>query len=421
MLSLASRRCWAVLAARLPSRSFALVAGRQVDAEELQRLVEEARRPRKQGPRPLTQAPNCSRLADEAASDVVAGGFPEELDYPTILRCKVQKLVADGRYRSKLRGTRCDLDGDFLFKLIQEQQGMCAYSGMPLELVIPHSDWRISLERLDNKRGYLRDNVTLIAHEFNSVAGTSKKTALQGSAQWSKWKVERLPLERAVNVDLKALRRRIELATGSQNICGNGAATRMEDGDDSEQGRLPCLRCGAWKPLDQFSANWRRTKHFPCYCKACFPQYTETVGKATLRGHALELIRSARQRHRNGKQRQGDFELELDEVLGMLWAQRGRCFYSDVPLRYAQSNVDWLMSLERLDNTKTYTRENTCIVALEFNTSAQWSREKVQLVWGNMLGDQDTPDFPEIPPDFSSSFRCVVPSHAASDILSVAD
>eukprot|EP00435_Cladocopium_sp_Y103_P045897 s1751_g13.t1 len=303
MLSFASRRCWAVLTARLPCRSFALVAGQQLSTEELKRLVDEARRPRKLG-RPPKQVPTCSRLADEAASDVTADGVPEEPDYPTILRWKVQKLVSDAQRRSKEKGISCDLDQDFLFNLLLEQKGMCEYSGVDVELVGPRSNWLISLERLDNRHGYRRNNVALIAQEFNSMAGSAKKQ--------------------------------------SSRVLASG------------QGR-----------------RWH-----------------------------------------------GDFELELDDVLGMLWAQRGRCFYSDVPLRYAQSNVDWLMSLERLDNTKTYTKENTCLVALEFNTRAQWSRGKVQFVWGNMPVDEETLDLPKFPPDVPSSFQ--LPRDLATDFPSIA-
>jgi hypothetical protein len=67
------------------------------------------------------------------------------------------------------------------------------------------------------------------------------------------------------------------------------------------------------------------------------------------------------------------------------------------------------MSLERLDNAETYTRKNTCLVALEFNTANQWSRRKVQLVWGDMLGDEDTPDFPKFSPDFPSLVQFPAP------------
>ena len=53
--------------------------------------------------------------------------------------------------------------------------------------------------------------------------------------------------------------------------------------------------------------------------------------------------------------------------------------------------------MERLDNSTTYTKDNTVLVALEFNTadhsgravspvlgSSQWSRSKVEHVWGRL-------------------------------------
>ena len=41
----------------------------------------------------------------------------------------------------------------------------------------------------------------------------------------------------------------------------------------------------------------------------------------------------------------------------------------------------WQMSLERLDNKKGYTDANTVLIALEFNTPLQWTREKVIFAW----------------------------------------
>ena len=410
MLCFTSRQCWAVLTARLHVRSFALVAGRQINAEELQRLVNEARRPRKRG-RPRKQAPTCSRMGNEAFADSQVGGggisfAPKSCraeggaDCPKSLRIKVQRMVNTARHRFQ----GCELDTDFLFDLILRQEGRCAYSGVHLELLellVPYAHWRMSLERLDNKQGYLRHNVVLIAQEFNSIEAISEKATLQGSSQWSKQKVEQLRLERNTNVDLENLRRQIGLATWTESAWGNMGGFCIEYLGAAEPGTLKCSTCGIWKPFCQYSQSWRSTKHFSSQCEQCRGECTWTKRMKTVRGAIQSMIASARARHRLGRWH-GDFKLEVDDVLGMLWAQRGRCYYSHVPLRYAQSNVDWLMSLERLDNTKTYTKANTCLVALEFNTRAQWSREKVQFVWGNMLGDEETPDFPKFFSDFPS-------------------
>eukprot|EP00933_Yihiella_yeosuensis_P062038 TRINITY_DN64962_c0_g1_i1.p1 TRINITY_DN64962_c0_g1~~TRINITY_DN64962_c0_g1_i1.p1 ORF type:complete len:123 (+),score=7.72 TRINITY_DN64962_c0_g1_i1:53-370(+) len=93
------------------------------------------------------------------------------------------------------------------------------------------------------------------------------------------------------------------------------------------------------------------------------------------------------------------FELEFDDVLELLWVQRGRCFYSGVPLEFKIRHSHWRMSLERLDNFLGYSKSNCVLIAVEFNTTdnsrktepsqingtAQWSRAKVRHVWGERL------------------------------------
>ncbi|CAK9057534.1 unnamed protein product [Durusdinium trenchii] len=111
---------------------------------------------------------------------------------------------------------------------------------------------------------------------------------------------------------------------------------------------------------------------------SCLRHSAERLGRAVLKSEEVRCLveeeldgdfeRFRCSRHRLGKWH-GNFEIDLDSVLKMLWFQQGRCFYSDIPLRFAELNVDWMMSLERLDNNKTYTKENTVLVALEFNSA----------------------------------------------------
>eukprot|EP00438_Fugacium_kawagutii_P013946 Skav203412 [mRNA] locus=scaffold1743:246905:256066:- [translate_table: standard] len=95
--------------------------------------------------------------------------------------------------------------------------------------------------------------------------------------------------------------------------------------------------------------------------------------------------------------RSQEFSLTLPQVLNMLERQCGRCYYSGVLLEYKQIHADWRLSIERLNNAYGYTVENCVLIAIEFNTpdhsrniavtevfgTAQWSREKVEHVWGD--------------------------------------
>lgn len=362
-----------------------------MEPDKLGQLVEEARtakRPQHVGRHsPTSRAVGdgrgtwrcCDCGVDKSLADFhVSGGkvrsycklcrSKRDAKYRRTLRGNAKVLVGAARRRSKLKRQVSNLDVDFILDLILGQQGRCAYSGVQMEMLLPHSDWRMSLERLRNDVGYERENCVLVAAEFNTPGRISGRVALNaksGSSKWSNDKVKKLPAERLRNVDLEGLGRTIEIACkrNGHSICSTGCF-----GPNCERNHLLCKhpnqRCGLLRRM-------------------------------TLRGHMLELLKSARRRHKFGKW-QGHFELDLGFALEMLWSQQGRCFYSGVPLKYAQLNVDWMMSLERLDNRTTYTKDNTVLVALEFNTadnsmnkassfscgSSQWSRSKVEHVWG---------------------------------------
>ena len=406
-------RCRSLLAFRsfqslLQCRDFGLVAGVRLEADQLRQLVEEARQPRRIG-RPRTTVQTGKRLCFKGGIEGVVDDFHLTADRvaSTCIRCELQSaatsrrrlrqtafgLIYCARQRSRAKGKSFDLDVDFILNLILKQQALCAYSGVDLELTTPNSHWRISLERLDNNQGYVRENVALIAMEFNSPVRMSQRALVSGSAQWSKQKFERLPLEQGFNVDLNNLEKDIQTAAKKSYVRTATDSSRTANQLDipfctvettlyTDQGSLRCSRCKCWKPSQHFSAEANSKTGFQRYCKQCASE-ASLARRQTLRGFVGKLVNNARTRHNLGKW-QGEFELDLNVVLDMLWHQRGRCFYSDVPLR-SQCNVDWMMSLERLDNAKTYTKDNSRLVALEFNTAAQWSRSKVQFAWGPLF------------------------------------
>ena len=61
-----------------------------------------------------------------------------------------------------------DSDFEDLLQMVERRNGLCAYSGVPMEMCLPHSHWRMSLERLNNSKGYSSENCVLVAGEFNT-------------------------------------------------------------------------------------------------------------------------------------------------------------------------------------------------------------------------------------------------------------
>lgn len=407
------KRCRSLVAFRalqsqLQCRDFGLVAGVRLEADELRRLVEEARQPGKIG-RPKKTVETGKSLCFKCGSEGVVNDFYLTADrVPSLCKsCELQSaatsstmlrrtalgLISSARQRSRIKGKSFDLDVDFILDLILKQQALCAYSGVDLELATRNSHWRISLERLDNNQGYVRENVALIAMEFNSTVPLNSSTLVSGSAQWSKHKFQRLPVERGFNVDLNSLEKDLQTAAKRPFVRTSTASSCMANQTGipfcivettvyTDQNSLRCSRCKCWKHSEHFSVEAKRKTGFSTYCKQCNSE-ARFAHRQTVRGFLMKLVNDARKRHNLGKW-QGEFELDLNVVLDMLRHQRGRCFYSDVPLR-SQCNVDWMMSLERLNNAKTYTKNNTRLVALEFNTRAQWSRSKVQFAWGPLF------------------------------------
>merc|ERR1739838_852466 len=85
----------------------------------------------------------------------------------------------------------------------------------------------------------------------------------------------------------------------------------------------------------------------------------------SLRGNVLSIMSAASTRSRGRCQ---EYTLTLDSLLDQFWAQRGRCYYSGVPLKHSIPHTDWRMSLERLRNDQGYTSDNCVWIASEFNT-----------------------------------------------------
>ncbi|CAE7729359.1 pmpB [Symbiodinium sp. CCMP2592] len=343
--------------------------------EDLARLVQEARSPQRLGNKGLPHASSDYR-------------------YRSTLRGWSVRAAHNARYRDRQKGWQCDVNAGHLLDLVLEQGGLCAYSGVPMELLKPHSHWRASIERIDNRQGYVKENCCLIAAEFNSAVHKTcnEEGSSGGSAQWSRQKVQEVARVREEQVQLQRLQEGIAVARLRPSPTRAGSRRRFR-GPDAE-GRWLCGRCGTWKQQSQFFRESASRNGLQNRCKEC-ARDMESAWLQTMRGHGLRLLTTARQRARNSDWN-GSFALDLDDLLGMLWLQGGRCYYSGVPLHCAAGPSDWVWSIERLDNSSTYTKDNCVLIAQEFQTpdhsrnkakypvfgTAQWSRSKANHIWG---------------------------------------
>ena len=80
------------------------------------------------------------------------------------------QLLGHVRRRARQRQLTYNLDADFLNELYKSQCGLCTVSGQPLTLLADgkgHKLTNASLDRIDNDKGYTRDNVRFVCWVVN--------------------------------------------------------------------------------------------------------------------------------------------------------------------------------------------------------------------------------------------------------------
>ena len=189
--------------------------------------------------------------------------------------------------------------------------------------------YKMSIERLDNDIGYLQSNVVFCCLEWNNQA---------------KWTLEKVDEMLAIlDKDIK---------DNSMNFDKKTTKVYKET------------------PYDK-------------------RDYTDSP-----RGKLMELCRTAKHRAKDKTEngRDMEFELDFEFMVELFEKQKGLCAYSGLPLQFGKHvDVNWIISLERIDVYKGYTKDNVCYICLEFNstdnstrqkhkseTTTNWSKEKFQ-------------------------------------------
>eukprot|EP00397_Hematodinium_sp_SG-2012_P041011 GEMP01045070.1.p1 GENE.GEMP01045070.1~~GEMP01045070.1.p1 ORF type:complete len:370 (+),score=20.76 GEMP01045070.1:60-1169(+) len=191
-----------------------------------------------------------------------------------------------------------DIDLMFLLNLWQKQKGRCAYSGIVMNTE-PWTSWRISIERLNNNRGYVPDNVCFTCSELNTTDNSvNAKYAVLGSSKWSREKLHSLPEVSDSSVPLNdaeleeiaaAIPKRKGLKYSKRQVAANGD--------------IFCPSCSKFMSIDNFYFHARNLFNRQHFCKPCLlathNEYRNTqIGFLRTRVHSAKL--SAKVRANNG-------------------------------------------------------------------------------------------------------------------------
>lgn len=284
----------------------------------------------------------------------------------------------------------CNVDYQYLIDMFDEQKGCCFYSGLQMTH-IPTTNWQCSPERLDETKGYVDGNIKLICLEFNT-----------GHVQWSKNKILQIK-ELSENVlDFDNLKEKVENAKNVENI-GIKKTRRVRKPiiviDDETL--YHCLQCDTYFNIEYFNSSKQGDKRYiDSFCITCYSIIRDKY-KKSLRGFLIMKINAAKfhcnkiAKNKKRTEENAKFELTLDIILHKILEQKGRCFYSNIPLVYSIKS-DWSMSIERLDSKQGYTQLNCVLICVEFNStdvtsitdkssgSGQWSKSKFDFFIKNM-------------------------------------
>ena len=396
---------------KLDAKKLKDCAPKLLEAGQLKALIAEARDPqwnrpkkckwRRSPERPgLWRCPACEEWLPKTAFTIgKTSGKPDSYckgcqkeksrEHYRTLRGYFLTCLGNARFRAKRKPWNVTLTLEDLLQMVERRNGLCAYSGVPMEMCLPHSHWRMSLERLNNSKGYSSENCVLVAGEFNTGDFSQNRGVdaqrVTGSAQWSREKVRSVPQLQLKPIDCKLLEQDIaEARLRPRNASSQGVKRTQPDKDKTDC--IYCSRCGMFLSPGNFTNSEKAGVHHRC--RACMREISRTR-RSRLRGHVQKCLSDARRR---AERRDQEFSLTLLQVLDMLQQQGGRCGYSGVPLNYRQIHAPWRLSIERLNNSIGYTVENCMLIAIEFNTAdhsrniavtevfgtAQWSQEKVQ-------------------------------------------
>jgi hypothetical protein len=156
-------------------------------------------------------------------------------------------------------------------------------------------------------------------------------------------------------------------------------------------GQFQCLVCREWKPLERFekqaaSAYGRTRRCYEC-CIRRSQEHDSRSPKNFLAMLARSTKRASRQR---GKRRGPDFSMDaLDTIflMELFDRQAGRCAVTGLTMTHQRDigRFSENISIDRLDSTKGYERNNIRLVCAAVNLMRQEMTDDELRLWANRI------------------------------------
>jgi hypothetical protein len=125
-----------------------------------------------------------------------------------------------------------------------------------------------------------------------------------------------------------------------------------------------CGACDDWKVHTDFNASSKTWDDLASLCRACASKANKSRYEKYSKIDSLAAIFST---YRRGASFRGlSFDMGIDDFRSMWGAQVGRCWYTGMEMTTTVNDPN-KVSIDRLDSTKGYTRENTVLCTKRVN------------------------------------------------------
>ena len=223
-------------------------------------------------------------------------------------------------------------------EMFKKQGGLCHYYKSPLKFT--RCGDKMSIERLDNTKGYTQENCVLVCQLANGVAQTTLKN-IQDAMDF----VELTEEEKINNLKQYVLTkppRKKPVKIEEKNV--EGIKT------------YNCTYCGERKTIDQFCKNYSQG------CKNCINNVKYIKPYNTMYRMCNDAKSHSKARAAKGRLNMV-CEITVDDLIDIYKKQYGLCAISQMPLEFHNGNI----SIDRIDPSKGYTKVNTQLVRSQYN------------------------------------------------------
>lgn len=151
-------------------------------------------------------------------------------------------------------------------------------------------------------------------------------------------------------------------------ICSYGHEQRIEESYNEETNEQRCYECEEWKNRDECYA-FEKERHRRV-CKDCRNSHIKQSRENWTEERFMKnMVDKAKRRHKKEKYK-GDFNITVEDIVKLKEKQNNKCKLTGNELIWqCYQDPFYMVSLDRIDSSKTYMKDNIQLVCWFYNTT----------------------------------------------------